>query len=94
MTRSDILLAKIQADTIEKKEALLDVLDQKIENVYSILSYGMRKGMLYGKEEAKTEIVSDMTAKMYTKVFDSDLDDKTKLDVIEMFRSCAAELDK
>ena len=57
----------------------------------SILSYGMQKGVLYGKEDAKNEIISDITYKMYGKVFDSDLDDKTKLDVIEMFRSCAAE---
>lgn len=37
MTRSDILLAKIQADTPEKKDALIEALEHKIENVYSIV---------------------------------------------------------
>ena len=36
ITRSDILLAKIQANTIEEKDELIEALHEKIESVYTL----------------------------------------------------------
>lgn len=46
MTRSDIILEKFHAKTIEEKDVLIEKLHYKIENVYSIL---------FGVEGFKTE---------------------------------------
>lgn len=50
----------------------------------AILSYGMQKGMLYGKDKAKEDTVREMVYKMSDKISDSDLDPTEQLKVFKM----------
>ena len=51
MTRSDIILAKVQAKSHDDKDELIDVLHHKIQEVYTIMFHLEKKGEkhpLYG----------------------------------------------
>lgn len=57
----------------------------------AVLGYGMRMGMLRGKEEATTAIVAKMSYSMIDKILDSDLDTATKVILTKMAREVAGE---